>query len=609
MFVRTTSTPNSPRKSVKVVESVREGYKVKQVMLHHLGVGGTTQEIEKLKRLGQEFIVQESLRREQESPQRSLFEPMTQEEKLAQIERLEALKQGVKKGRKPKVVLKDVTSSDLVSLSDLVEESRVVEGIHDVAGHVYDLMGYDALLTRIKDKELLKDLVLMRLSCPSSKLKAKGLLDKRFNKTHDIDSIYRVMDKLLPKIDTLKTLTFQNTKSIIPEVIDLLFFDCTTLYFESTDTDDLRKFGFSKDHRFNTTQVVLALATNSDGLPIGYELFEGSTAEVKTLLICITKWKQHLSIGEVCFVADRAMMSDANLTELESEGHSYVIAAKLRSMPKLLQQEILSEENYNITSFGSELGWVGEFEYSKRRLIVSYKTKRAHNDAYKRDKVIEKISKRIGGPGASGDTQKLITNHGVKKYTESTDSQTILSQDKIDNDSLWDGLHGIITNIPAPKLSEKMQVVTLETIEIENLNALYATKRELDRGQDAVTLLSRYSHLWKIEESFRINKHTLSMRPIYHFKPERIKSHIAICYMAFSVLRHMEYKVKLTQKISPEVLLDELKSVEASIYRHLPTNRLYRMPGKFTHNASKIYKTFQIDRRNHAQELTYNKIM
>ena len=93
------------------------------------------------------------------------------------------------------------------------------------------------------------------------------------------------------------------------------------------------------------------------------------------------------------------------------------------------------------------------------------------------------------------------------------------------------------------------------------------------------------------------------MRPIYHFKPERIKAHIALCYMAFTVLRHMEYRVRLTQKISPEVMIDELLNVQASLYRHMPTGRLYRMPGKFTHHASKIYKAFQIERTNHAQEM------
>ena len=121
-----------------------------------------------------------------------------------------------------------------------------------------------------------------------------------------------------------------------------------------------------------------------------------------------------------------------------------------------------------------------------------------------------------------------------------------------------------------------------------------------------IHILKRYRQLWKIEESFRLNKHTLSMRPIYHFKPSRIKAHIALCYMAFSVIRHLEYTVQLTQKLSPAVIRDELLNVQASIYRHLPTNKLYRMPGKFSHNAVKIYHAFNIQRRNYAQLIIEN---
>lgn len=165
----------------------------------------------------------------------------------------------------------------------------------------------------------------------------------------------------------------------------------------------------------------------------------------------------------------------------------------------------------------------------------------------------------------AGETQKLISNQGVKKYTSSDESKTVLDQDKIERDARWDGLHGIITNI---------------------------------KEESATSLLARYARLWKIEESFRINKHTLSMRPIFHFKPERIKTHIAICYMSFSILRYMEYVAKLTQKISLDVLLEELMNVQASVYRHIPTGRLYKLPGKFTHVAGRIYKAFEIERMN-----------
>jgi transposase len=570
MYIRVTTTPNSPRKSVKVVASVRDGLKVKQVMILHVGVAADEHEIEKLKQLGREFIVREQKKRDHESQQRSLFETDSPEERLRHIESLAKLKRDKIAASKQKPRLQDVSAQDLVSLAELSEEQRVIEGIHEVAGHVYGQLGYADLLPRAKDRELLQDLVLMRLAEPSSKHRAQQILHKRFNRTHDLDAIYRLMDRIYPKIDELKATTFNRTREVIPEIIDILFFDCTTLYFESTETDELRQFGYSKDHRFNTTQVVLALATNADGLPIGYELFEGNKAEVKTLLACLESWKKNFNIGAVCFVADRAMMSDDNLKSLEDQKYSYVVAAKLRSMPNILKTEILLEKNYKSVSFGEHFGWVGEFDYKSRRLIVSYKTDRARCDAYQRNQVVEKIQKRLG---AASDTQKLITNHGVKKYTKSENSKTIVDQDKIDEDAKWDGMHGIISNI---------------------------------KEESAVALLARYSRLWKIEESFRINKHTLAMRPIYHFKPERIKAHIALCYMAYSVLRHMEYVVKVTQKISLEAMLEELIHVQASIYRHMPTGKLYRVPGKFTHNAAKIYRAFQLKRKNNAQEIVQN---
>ena len=87
------------------------------------------------------------------------------------------------------------------------------------------------------------------------------------------------------------------------------------------------------------------------------------------------------------------------------------------------------------------------------------------------------------------------------------------------------------------------------------------------------------------------------MRPIYHFKPSRIEAHIALCYAAFAVLRHMEYRAKLTQKITIPVILDELMQVQASIYVNKTTGQRYRMPGSFSHMASKIYRAFGLVRK------------
>lgn len=412
---------------------------------------------------------------------------------------------------------------------------------------------------------------MIRLISPVSKHKSQELLEKRFGKQHSLDALYRSMDKLFPEINSIKQATFKSTKSLFPEGVNLILFDVTTLYLETSSSDELRNYGYSKDHRFNSSQVVLALATNEDGLPVGYELFEGNKAEVKTLVASIDHWNSLFDIGSVCFIGDRAMMSSKNIELLESRGYNYIIAAKIRKLPQQLQEMVLDGSNYKINVIGNAIAWIGEFEYNQQRLIVSYKQKRAIKDAKDRQTIIDKIKKRLG---KCTNTDRLITNSGVKKYTISTGSKTEISEDKIAQDSLWDGLHGVITNIkPDPK----------------------------NDNSKAPAIISKYANLWKIEESFRINKHTLKMRPIFHWKPDRIHSHIAICYMTFSVLRHLQYRVNLTQKISVDRIIETLNDVQASIYRHKRTGDRYRVPGFFSNNARKIYKTFDIPRSLDAQ--------
>lgn len=552
MYIRINSTPLSPRKSVQIVEGIRCGDKVKQKIIRYVGVATNDYEQQKLEDLARDYIAQITKERLEESNQLGLLETATEDEIKEALQK--------KRGRKSKKQLKDILPVEEVKLVDIDEKERIVEGVHEVGNVVYNMLGYDTILQKREDN-ILRDLVLTRLSHPASKHKTQNILAKQFGKEHDLDAVYRMMDKLYDNIDQVKKCTFEKMRSLFPNKVDLVLFDVTTLYFESVETDDLRKFGYSKDCRFNTTQVVLALATNEDGLPIGYELFEGNKAEVKTLIAAIEHWKTLFDIGEVCFIGDRAMFCKYNLALLEERKYKYIVAAKIRNLSDEMKAKILDAENYRPTVLKNEFAWINELDYEGRRLIVSYKTKRARQDSKERQAVLEKIEKLIG---KKGPTSKLINNSGVKKYT-STDavSKTIIDEEKILADTHWDGLHGIITNIKAEK---------------------------------AETLIARYARLWIIEESFRINKHTLKMRPIFHWKPERIHAHIAICYMAFAILRHLQYRVGLTQKLSPEVIIEELMQVQSSIHEHKRTKDLYRKPGKFSNTARKIYKAFNIER-------------
>ena len=551
MYIRVNKTPNSPRKSIQIVESIRQGDKVRQRIIRYVGIATDDAEEQKLKDFANEIIAKITAQRAKESSQLSLFD----------LSESDVLRHAKKKlGRRTKKKIEDILPPAQVTLDDIIEEKRITEGVHDIGGAMFDEL-YSTLFKGQRTYQLLRDVVLSRLVYPCSKRRTQQKLAKHFDKAHSLERIYWMMDQVFPKIDLIKQMTFNKTKSLFPEKVDLILFDVTTLYFESVEVDELRKYGYSKDHRFNTTQVVLALATNQDGLPVGYELFEGNKAEVSTLSAAIQSWKKLFKIDSVCFVGDRAMFSKNNIALLESLNYHYIIAAKLKSLPETLKNQILNETCYQPTLLNNEFTWVGEFEYEGQRLITSYKSRRAIKDAKDRQRVLDKLNKVIG---KKGNPKKLITNQGVKQFVTVDDTATAsMDEHKIDQAAQWDGLHGIITNI---------------------------------RADSANSLIARYAKLWVIEESFRVNKHTLEMRPIFHWAPQRIHAHIAICYMTFSVLRHLQYRINLTQKISIDTILDELMNVEASIYIQKKTKDRYRVPGCYSNEARKIYKAFELER-------------
>ena len=338
MFVRVKSTPNSPRRSVQIVESIRKGNKVSQKIIRHVGIAFNEKEEQQLRDMATDSIALLKQERLAADKQGRLFPDPSLEELRGSV--------GLKKrGRPRRKTLDQILPTHQVSLDDIAEEARVVEGVHEVAGSLYDQL-YQGLFKSKKANTLVKDLVLARLVEPVSKRRTQHRLHQQFAIHHELDAIYRVMDNVYDQIDTIKRLTFEKTQALFPQGVDLLLFDVTTLYFESIHTDSLRAYGYSKDHRFNTTQLVLALATNTEGLPVGYELFEGNKAEVSTLIEAIESWNQLFSVGQVCFVGDRAMMSKANIQLLESKGYHYIIACKLRSLPKPLKQTILNERYY-----------------------------------------------------------------------------------------------------------------------------------------------------------------------------------------------------------------------------------------------------------------------
>ena len=154
-----------------------------------------------------------------------------------------------------------------------------------VFGKIYDHIGYNII-----DNHLFRYLVIARLAFPLSKLKTIEYLYRYQGISIDLDSIYRFLDKLNNELkEKVEKISFEHTKRVLNNNISIVFYDMTTLYFEASDEDDLRKTGFSKDGKHSNPQIFLGLLVGLGGYAIGYDIFEGNIFEGHTLIPTLSK--------------------------------------------------------------------------------------------------------------------------------------------------------------------------------------------------------------------------------------------------------------------------------------------------------------------------------
>lgn len=569
MFVRVKSTPKSPRKSIQIVHSQRVGSKVKQKIIKHVGVAFDDKELEELK------LLANSIKAELESKnQLPLYTPQ-------EIEDMSHRVQERKKSEEP-IAANEIKLNRAdydVSLLDILEEDRIIKGIHDVYGKLYDGMNFKSIIpnpTRnVATTKALKEIVLARVANPDSKSASVDMLSSKFGVNINLKSVYRMMDMIDDsRIKKLNKLVLTKTKTLLDDKIDVIYFDATTLYFESfsEDIDDednpdevIRKNGYSKDGKFNQPQVVLALLVTKQGLPIGYKAFSGDTFDGHTIIPSLKEIESEFKVDNIVYVADAGMFNKTNLEEFDkNKNMTYIIGAKIKTMTKTIKEIILKTDDFRDINDDTK---VKTLDYQGKKLLISYSAKRARKDKHDREKAIKKLKKRLE---SSKSVKSQLSNAGYKKYLQlessdknsSCDLSIILNEDKILEDEAWDGLKGIITN-----------------------NSTLSDEE----------LIHQYSNLWQVEESFRITKHDLKIRPIYHWKPSRVKAHLAISFMAYALVRHLEYRVRLQyKKLSPEKIRQTLLSVQTSILYNTATDKKFAMPSKVSDDAKKIYNLMEV---------------
>jgi len=403
-----------------------------------------------------------------------------------------------------------------------------------IFGKIYDSIGFGAI-----KEDLFRHLVIARLAFPLSKLKTIEYLYRYQGIVLDVDAIYRFLDKLNSKLkEQAEQIAFTHTQKVLGGNIRIVFYDMTTLYFEASDEDDLRKTGFSKDGKHQNPQIYLGLLVGLGGYAIGYDIFEGSIYEGHTLIPFLEKITSRFKLEKPIIVADAGLLSNDNIKALEQKNYEYIIGARLKNEKEKIKQQILQKQLSD--------GQVMKIKKADNtRLIVAYATNRAIKDEHNRKRGLQRLEKQIK---AGRLTKSNINNKGYNKYLKLQGDISIeINYEKFNSDKSWDGLKGYITNT---KLSDK------EVIE-------------------------NYKNLWHIERAFRMSKTDLRIRPIYHRLKHRIEAHICISFTAYCIYKQLE---TVLYKEKSSISLKKASEVTHNMYQVT-----YTLP-ESKHTKSKLLK-------------------
>lgn len=424
-------------------------------------------------------------------------------------------------------------------------------GFSEVFGSVFKKVGYHKLGLG----SLLEYLIIARIAKPNSKLATSRWLSEKMGKNVSDDQIYRFMDTLDDDTERLVTdHTFNYVKNTLDKTINIIFFDATTLHFETFKADKFRKAGFSKVGKHNQPQIVIGLMVTEEGLPIGYDVYPGNEFDGHTIRSALKRVSRRYEVKDVVFVADNAMMSKDNVAIIDKAKFKFIMAAKIKSMTHDMKDKILDTRNYKKDIFDTK--------YTKnQRLVVTYSSDRARKDKVDREKNIEQIKKRL--TKKSKISKSNLGKIGKGKYLMvDGEAEVSIDYEAIRADAKWDGLKGYLTNIPKRKLP-------------------------------ASEVIQKYSELWQVEKAFRVSKSDLQMRPIYHYKRERIRAHILIVFMSLFVSRYTEVLLKKLG-VTTKRLIEILETVQEIRLAHPGTDMKVSKRTKLSEKAQKIYQELQI---------------
>ena len=471
------------------------------------------------------YIV-ESYRDKNKKPRQRLLFKLGNLDEMIKTGKLDSLIRSLSKHSKTQYVLE--------AEEGVIEDARILGSVLAVE-KIFKELGLEEKLRQLQRERRIKYdfvravklMVLNRVIYPASKLATERWKEELYNAEEyegiKLQHLYRTLDILVQEDQGLKEHLYRKQLELFRPEVRVVYYDLTTLYFESEVEDELKRYGFSKDKRNDCVQVVLGVVLSGDGTPIDYQVHPGNTFEGKTVIETVKRLRAEYDVEKVIFVGDRGLVSKKNLEELERLGCGYVIAARVKKLSEDVKEKIAKEEGWEKIDERLE---AKELRVDERKLVVYRDQELARLEKERRKELLEWLGKQI-----QSNPKRLMSKRSYSRYLHIEGAKISLNLEAIRKEERLDGVFGFWCGDEAIGKEEAYRI---------------------------------YKGLWQVEDAFRSMKSYLRVRPIYHWSPDRVLGHMVLCYMAFCVLKAMEKKLRAHGlDISPRRAIEKLSRVRS----------------------------------------------
>ena len=463
-------------------------------------------------------------------------------------------------GKRDVLVASGTLDGLLQSIAKFSERLRVVEAVRTqgivarssalwgpplVFGRLWETQGLPEILDRLAEgrrfgfdlERMSFAMALQRLCCPGSDLQGSGWIqtvEGLCSERMELQHFYRTTGFLSEVRDDLERELFDRDRDLFTQSLDLVFIDTTSLYVYRAEETEWRRRGYSRDHRPDLPQLVLAVAVDRQGWPVSWEVFPGNTADHRVFEAMIEKMRERFRIHRVVVVADRGMISQGAIKQLEGSErapYEYILGCRMRKQ-KEVKEAVLSRGG-RYTEVGPQLK-VKEVWVKDRRYIVCLNEQEAFKDAAAREAILERLRRVLEQKGPKA----LVGNQGFARFVRIEKGSAKINEQAVREDARFDGKFVLTTNTELP--SEEVAMT--------------------------------YKGLWRVERTFREEKSTLKVRPLFHHRDDTSMGHIVASFLALRLEVDLQRRLEQANlSVSwPDLMRDlsQLRAVRVELDGH-----------------------------------------